>query len=71
MYTICTAGSYVSHDLARKNAKFTMKLSATRHAALGRCGESRRSNTLTIDTIPREVKLIYSVQCLQANSLYH
>ena len=26
---------------------FTMKLSATRHAALGRCGESRQSNTLT------------------------
>ena len=45
---ICTAGPYTSHDLARKNAKFTMKLSATRHAELGRCGESRRSNTLTV-----------------------
>ena len=38
---ICTAGPYASHDLARKNAKFTMKLSTTRHVALGRCGESR------------------------------
>ena len=28
-------------DLARKNAMFTMKLSATHHTALGRCGESR------------------------------
>ena len=35
-------------DLARKNAKFTMKLSATHHAALEECGESRLSNTLTV-----------------------
>ena len=34
-------GSYKSHDLAHKNSKFTMKLSATCHAMLGRCGESR------------------------------
>ena len=40
---ICTARQYTSHDLARK---FTMKLSATCHTMLGRCGESRRSNTL-------------------------
>ena len=45
---VCIAGPYASHDLAHKNAKFTMKLSATRHTALGRCGESRRSNTLTV-----------------------
>ena len=46
---LCIAGPYaLSHDLARKNAKFTMKLSATCHAVLGRCGESRRSNTLTV-----------------------
>ena len=44
---VCTAVPYASHDLARKNAKF-MKLSATRHSALGRCGEYRRSNTLTV-----------------------
>ena len=31
-----------SHILACKNVKFTMKLSATRHAALGRCGELRK-----------------------------
>ena len=48
MYVAGTAGPYASHDLARKNAKFTIKLSATRHATLGRCGESRRSNTLTV-----------------------
>ena len=43
------AGPYaLSHDLARKNAKFTVKLSATCYAVLGRCGESRRSNTLTV-----------------------
>ena len=46
---LCIAGPYaLSHDLARKNAKFTVKLSATSHAVLGRCGESRRSNTLTV-----------------------
>ena len=28
-----------------KNVKFAMKLSATSHAALGRCGESRRGYT--------------------------
>ena len=27
----CTAGSYASHDLALKNAKFTMQLSTTCH----------------------------------------
>ena len=32
-------GHMHSHDVARKSAKFTMKLSATRHALLGRCGE--------------------------------
>ena len=60
---ICTAGPYASHahdqtDLARKNAKFTMKLSTTRHAALGRCGESRRSNTLTVTS---RIYNVYSV----------
>ena len=46
---ICTAGPNASHDLARKNAKFIMKLSATdRSRRAGRCGESRRSNTLTV-----------------------
>ena len=58
---ICTAGPYASHDLARKN---TMKPSATHHAALERCGESRRSNTLTVTS-----SLSYK-QCLQANRLY-
>ena len=39
---LCIAGPYaLSHDLARKNAKFTVKLSATSHDVLGRCGESR------------------------------
>ena len=33
--------SYASSDLARKNAKFSMKLSTTSYAALQRCGESR------------------------------
>ena len=45
--------------VARKNAKFTMKLSATCHAALGRCGESRQSNTLTVTV---ELNLIYNVE---------
>ena len=63
---ICTAGPYASHDLAHKNAKFTMKLSATHHAALGRCGESRRSNSTYCDF---ELKLIYNVQCLRTNRL--
>ena len=58
---IYTAGPYAaSHGLARKNAKFTMKLSATHHATLERCGESRRSRDL-------ELQLIYNVQCLQIN----
>ena len=48
MYDAGAAGHYASHDLARKNARFTMKLSATHHAALGRCGELRRSNTFTV-----------------------
>ena len=38
---ICTAAPYVS---SRKNVRFTMKLFATCHVALGRYGESRRSN---------------------------
>ena len=46
LYYQQTPGPYAFH--ARKNARFTMKLSATCHAALGRCGESRRSNTLTV-----------------------
>ena len=40
-YKDCIAGPYASDDLVRKNAKFTMKLSATHHATLGRCGELR------------------------------
>ena len=56
MYVTATAGPYVSHYLARKNAKFTMNLSATRHAALalGRCGESS-AHTVTSNLL----KLIY------------
>ena len=44
-----TPSIWQGHDVmtARKNAKFTMKLSAACHAVLGRCGESRRSNRLT------------------------
>ena len=46
---LCIAGPYTpTHDLARKNAKFTVKLSATCHVVLGRCGELRRSNTVTV-----------------------
>ena len=41
---LCIAGPYaLLHDLARKNAKFTVKLSATCHAILRRCGELRQS----------------------------
>ena len=40
--------TYISHDLVRiKNAKFTMR----RSAVLGRCGESRWSNTLNVSLI--------------------
>ena len=42
------ARPYASHDI---EPKFTMKLSAARHAALGRCGES---NTLTVTSIVKE-----------------
>ena len=55
------------HDLsyvACKNAKFTIKLSATRHAALGKCGESRRSNTLTVIVCFVELKLVFLANCL-------
>ena len=62
---ICRAGPCASHYLSRKNAKFTLKLSATPHTMLGRCGESRRSNTLTIIS---SLRLICNVQCLQATS---
>ena len=56
---LCIAGPYVlSHDLARKNAKFTVKLSATCHAVLGRCGESRRQHTYC-DCLFLRAKLIY------------
>ena len=37
---ICTVGLYASQDLAHKNAKFIMKLSATHHATLGSQGEA-------------------------------
>ena len=58
---IYTAGPYASHDQARKNAKFiTMKLFATCNTALGRCGESRRSNTLTM-TLSLRKYTMYSV----------
>ena len=56
---ICRAGPYASHDLARK---FTMKLSAARHAAL-RCGVEAKQHTYR----DFEHKLIYNVQ---ANRLY-
>ena len=49
---------YAHHDIARKNAKFTVKLSANCHAALGRCGEPRRSNALTVTAHFFELKLI-------------
>ena len=56
----------MSHDLACKNAKFTVKPSATCHAMLRRCGESRRSNTLTVIVRSFQLKLIYmyNVYCL-------
>ena len=41
--------------------KFIMKLSATCHAALGWCGESKRSNILTVAVRFFEIKLMYSV----------
>ena len=55
---ICTARPHASHDLARKNAKFAMKLSATCHATLEMCGESRQSNTITITS---SIKI--NIQC--------
>ena len=76
MQGIINLYAHASHDLERKNAKFTIKLSATCHAALGRCGELRRSNTLDLlKEIQHtyhdfELKLIYNVQYLQANRLY-
>ena len=63
---ICTVGPYASHDLARKTIKFTTKLSATRHATLGRCGESRQSNTLTVTSSLQ----MYSV-CKQTSYTAH
>ena len=40
-----------------KDATFTMKLSATCQAVPGRCGESRRTNTLTMTVCFFELKL--------------
>ena len=45
--------AHASRDLACKNAKFTMKLSATCHATLGGCGELSRTYR------DFELKLIY------------
>ena len=56
--------------VACKNAKFTMTLSTTHHTMLGRCVESRQSNTCTCTYRDFKLKLIYKVECLQANRLY-
>ena len=67
---ICTVEPYTSHDLARKNAKFT---------------GIPRSSPLSLPVTPRwegvvrqgeathrafKLKVVYNVQCLQANRLY-
>ena len=44
-----------------KNAKFTMKLSPTCHAALGRCGEARGEETHLHDLVSSSLVAIYSV----------